>query len=782
MADIKNNLSGFRFGIFEALPEAGLLTRRGQQVKIQDQPFRLLLALLEQPNQIVSREALVKRLWPGNTFVGFDQSLGTAITKLRQALGDDAENPRFIETVPRKGYRFIAPVSVVPSESSTAHTLNLPPASVGADSQRTGRLWRMIAISFVVAVLCVIGLALWRNQRTHLRLSANDAVILAEFENASGDAIFDSTLNGALRIKLEESPFLNVLPESTVHAALEHAGRSVHGRISLDDARATCTLLGAKAVIRGAITSASDGFSVRLTAISCSSGKVLAEEAASVSSPELVLASLGSSADALRRDLGEPEDSVQRFATPMLQATASSLSALKAFSIGEEKRSRGMDYETLSDYKLAADLDPEFALAYARLGVIYSNAQNNELAANNYRKAFDLRSHTTERERLYITSHYYSLVSGDLEKAVEVYNLWTQVYPHDLIAPNNLADLYEMLGQPEKSLEAAKAALRINPNHAFPYAVYLQAAQRLGRYKDAKDAWQRAAAKNLDTTVMLHMVLFRIGFAEADSALADSQMKWAAGNPREGEFLGLLGSAKIAAGRMQEAEADFHRSQAIAARNGLRDFASAVGLDLAQLEADVGYPERARAEVKHSLALAPNDPNTMAFAALILADTGDIDRSKMLARQVQNVAPESTVYAKILLPMIHSLGHLRSKQPDAAVQDLAAVAPYDLSRVTELASIYYRAQALHAARHYKDALAEYQRILDHRAICPVSPYIALAHLGIARTRNALGNRAGARTEYERFLDLWHNADRGIPIFIEARKELSTLPAASASAR
>jgi len=551
----------------------------------------------------------------------------------------------------------------------------------------------------------------------------------------------------------------------------------VSGFISVKDAQRICQAVHAQAIVHGLLSPAKGGVRLRLQADACGTGSTLAEEEVFSPARDLLLTSLGELADRLRRDLGEPEDSVHRFGTPLMQATTSSFSALKAFAVGEEKRARGQDHETIADYKLATDLDPEFALAYARLGVIYSNENQPGLARAAYQKAFDLRAHTTERERLYLTAHYYGSASGDVERAAEVYQLWRQLYPHDLIAPNNLADTYETMGKPEQARSMAQAALHINPDNAFPYAGLLQADQRLGRYDEARGVWREVLAKKLDNNVISRMAMLRIGFAQSDNALVTQQLAWAAGNPREGELLMLVGWSKAASGHLREAQAIFHRAQAIALSNGLNEFAAEVGEDLAQFEADFGESQQARAEVQHSLKLAPGEPTVAAFAAMILSGAGDTKQAEELSLEVQRAAPQDTVFNKMVLPMAASRLALARSDPKAAVEQLKPLTIYDLSRVTELATIYYRAQALLAAGEGVAADKEFQRLLALRAICPISPYLSLAHLGIARSRALTGDQAGARAEYTLFLQGWNDADSDLPVLRQARLELSHLPAA-----
>jgi eukaryotic-like serine/threonine-protein kinase len=762
----------YRFGLFEVFPATGELWKHGHRIRLQEQPFRLLVALLERPNELVSRETIRERLWPENTFVEFDQSLGTAVTKLRQALGDEADNPRFIETVPKRGYRFIAPVTAIQPAAQTVESgAASAPQFVEQHSAKRRWLGPALAALMVAAVLAAL---LYRHEHPAASiLQPNDSVILATIQNSTGDTIFDDTLSQAIRVKLAESPFFNVIPERTLRAALAKSGRTPAAQVTADDARAACGDLNAKAVISGNVITRPGGYTLTLIAAPCGSGRSLATEKVVAASREEVLSALGAAADSLRGKLGEPRDSIARFGTPVAEATTSSLAALQAFSNGESKRNRGLDTDAIQDFKLATDLDPNFALAYARLGVLYCNANEQTQCSVNYQKAFDLREHTTERERLTITSHYYSNVPGDLEKAAEVYVLWHQLYPNDVVPPNNLADFYEQMGQPEKAYQSALTAVNLSPNNVFPYSNLVQAAQRLGKFDEAKSIVAQAASHNLDY-IGFHMALFQIAFAQNDAAEMQRQADWAKGNPREGELLDLIAWSNAARGKMKIARTYFRQAEDVSNKNGLTEFAADIAEDDAQFEVDFGFVPEGRAETEKALKTAPNEINVVAFASLIFARAGDLDRAESYAALANRLGPHYTIYQKMVLPTARASVELHRNNPTVALEELAVVSPFDLNRPMEMCPIYYRAETLLAAHRYKDAAAEYQRLIDHSAIRTVSPYIALAHLGIARAMRADGDKSGAAAEFKSFLELWKDADADIPILRQARAESAHL--------
>ena len=784
----------YRFGLFEVFPETGRLFRQGQRVKLQEQPFKLLLLLIEKPGEIVPREAIRQHLWPDNTFVEFDKSLGTAVLKLRQALGDDADNPRFVETVPKRGYRFLAPVTrpeaIAQGTPSPAVIIAAPapdthsPAEIAPPAAKLGARHVSFHRLFVIVVIgiAIVGVAIgvFRAYGEKSALKSTDLVILSGFKNSTGEPAFDDTLFQAFRIKLDESPFLNVMPDKTVRATLEGIGRQPGPQISLDDARAACSAARAAAVMHGEILQESGEYRLRLTAIRCQNERTLASEEVRVTSREEVLTALGAATDTLRHRLGEPQSSIEKFGTPLTQATTSSLAALKAFSLGEAKRTQGFDYEAVPNYSMAVDLDPNFALGYARLGTIYQNAQEYKLGSLNYTKAFELREHTTERERLYLTAHYYSTVTGDLEKTEEAYLLWRQIYPHDMIPANNLADTYLTTGQCDKALQSAREARDLNPSHAFPVILVEYASMCLGRLDEAKAAYQDAIKRKLDG-VNLHSCRYLIAFGESDEAAMNHELEWARGNPRESELLNAAAWAAIARGKVKQARLLFHSAEDNAVKNDLKEFAGDVALDDAQLEAELGYAAEARAAVVRGLHLAPNSTNAQAFAALVLARLGDTNSANALASGVLKSAPQDTMLIQMVLPVSRALSDLHRHDAAGALSELHTVAPYDFGRPMVMSPIYYRGEALIAAHRYDDAAAEFQRLLDHHWVRPVSLYIPLAQLGLARAHRLAGNIDAARKDYAAFLALWKEADSDAPLLRQARAEFSQL-SSTASAR
>ena len=760
-----------RFGVFEVGLQSHELRKHGVRIRLHGQPFDLLRLFLERPGEVVSREEMRARLWPADTFVDFERSLNSAVKKLRGALGDSPDHPIYIETIPRVGYRFIAPVSSNVEELSRSE----PPSSehpapaiepAAPQSLTVGRWgWRAAAAAVVVS----LGVWFGFRHRAGPALAETDRAILAGLLNTTKDPAFDSALGQALRVKLAESPYLNLVPEADVRRALGERPSGEQAEISPDATRHVCTSLGAAAIIQGTLARANGDYQIRLTASRCTGGALIAPVEQQTTGRDDVPAALGRATRDLRIRLGEPEASVTHFDTPVAQATSSSLAALKAFSIGEEKRVLGLDYETIPDFKLAADLDPNFALAYARLGTIYQNAQEWGLGRQYLEHAFALREHASERERLYITAHYYNSVTNEIDKVVQVYELWRQIYPRDVVAPNNLSNIYHRCGQIEKALASARDAVRLDPDNAFCRLGLVRALQRTGNYAEAKSVYDGMVSRGQDG-INLHLIRYFIAFGEGDEAGMKGQLTWAKGNPREGELLDAAAWGAAASGRIAEARSLFHEASRIGLKNGLKEYAALVLLDDAQMEGDVGFSKEASRSVEDALRLAPGAAAVQACASLALARIGAVDRALALASKASEAAPHDTMLQSVTLPTARALAALAQKRPEQAIQEMEIVKPYDFSTDSDLTSIYYRGQALLEFGKPRQAAAEFHRLLDARLINPNSPYLALARLGLAEADRRAGDFASASVNIQKFFVDWKNADADLPIVRDARSE------------
>src|SRR5213080_3228334 len=418
-----------RFGTFEVDVRSGELRKKGVRLKLQEQPFQVLKALLERPGEVVTREELRSQNWPADTFVDFDNSLNTAINKLREALGDSADNPRFIETLPRRGYRFIAPVTGV--DGAAGGTA----AGVSAVTPIRGR---KIAVTAAVVVLAsgIAGGLLWRTRQAR-HLTEKDTIVLGDFANSTGDAVFDGTLREGLSVELEQSPFLSLVSEEGIRQTLQMMERPANTRLTPEITREVCQRTSSAAALDGSIALIGTRYNLILKAINCASGELLASTEAQASDKNHVLDALGKVALEMRRRLGESLSTVQKYNTPLEQATTPSLEALQAFSLGVKAQFAGDDVAPVAFFQSAIQLDPNFAAAYDAMGSEIE-VIGTALALENIRKAFELRTRVSEREKLIIEGDYYNFVTGDLMKAQQSFILGEQIYPREVTFRNSL--------------------------------------------------------------------------------------------------------------------------------------------------------------------------------------------------------------------------------------------------------------------------------------------------------------------------------------------------------
>src|SRR5712671_1825950 len=491
-----------RFGVFEVDVRSGELRKQGVRVKLQEQPFQVLSVLLKCPGEVVTREELRNQNWSPDTFVDFDNSLNTAINKLREALGDSADNPRFIETLPRRGYRFITPVT---SEDRKA-------SATGAAAVSDKRAWKTAAIMAGVLAAAVSAGGLYRRSHRSPKLTEKDTIVLGDFTNTTGDRVFDGTLREGLSVELEQSPFLSLESEEGIQQTLRMMGQPTNVRLTPQIAREVCQRTNSTAALDGSIALIGTRYNVILKAVNCVNGELLASTEAQASDKNHVLDALGKVALEMRRRLGESLSTVQKYNTPLEQATTPSLEALQAFSLGV-KASLAGDIAAVAFFQRAVQLDPNFAAAYDVMGG-ENQWIGTALAVENMRKAFELRTRESEREKLIIEGDYYNFVTGDLMKARQSYTLGEQIYPREVSFRNGLGVLYNALGQYEAGLRENQEAVRLAPSPiSYRFLVYTYLS--LNRDGDAAALAREAHGKCLDSG--LGAILYSLAFYRNDT-------------------------------------------------------------------------------------------------------------------------------------------------------------------------------------------------------------------------------------------------------------------------
>ena len=762
------------FGVFEADLRSGELRKHGLKVKIQEQPFRVLAMLLEQPGQIVTREELRKKLWPTDTFVDFEHGLNAAINKLRAALGDPADNPRCVETLHRRGYRFIAPL-----DGRARQELPLPTAGPRAvhesalrrqwDVAVVGRkLWKVLVPAALIVVAGTIGRTLYfRSRQAATRLTDKDTIVLSDFINKTGDEVFDDTLKQGLSVQLEQSPFLALVSDRKVNETLKLMGRPAGDRLTPEVTREVCERTGSTTMLTGSIAGLGSQYAIGLKAENCETGDVLAEAQEQAAAKEAVLKALDNAALSMRSKLGESLSSVEKYATPVEEATTPSLEALKAFSLGQAERQKLALDRAIPHLERAIELDPNFAMAYATLGVVY-RMQGRGQASDCLKKAFELKERASEREKLYISAHYYGDVTGQIDKTIEVYESWKEIYPRDILPRENLVASYALIGQHEKALTNGSEAMRLNPRDRIAYMNDADAYEMLDRYDEAKAIAEQAIAQNLDS-MDVHMTLYDIAFIRGDAAGMQREIAWAAAKPGESGMLFEEGSAEYSLGKTQRARETFRRSASLMGSEGLKEAAAKARAMQSIPEAALGNIQEAHQKATEALTTSPR--GTRMTLATALALCGDAHRAQKLIDELAKDFPLDTLLNNVSLPVARAIIEIQHNNPTRAITLLEAASPYELANYGPM---YVLGKAYLQAREGAKAAAEYQKILYHRGIDPTSLHYTLARLGLGRAHALQGQTTKARTAYQDFLTLWKDADPDIPILQEAKAEYAKL--------
>jgi eukaryotic-like serine/threonine-protein kinase len=538
-----------------------------------------------------------------------------------------------------------------------------------------------------------------------------------------------------------------------------------------------CVRTGSKAFLLGSISKLGDQYVVGVDAIGCSTGDTLAKEQATATNKEEVLKALGQAATSLRARLGESLASVQKFDVPV-EATTSSLEALKSFSMGiSTARAKG-DAAAIPFMKRAIELDPNFAAAYAALGVQYGNLGQTSLAAENVKKAYALRDRVSEHEKYRISALYYEKVTGELDQATQVYELWQKSYPNDMVPPANLGGIYSELGQYEKSIAATLESLKVDPDVVVGYGNLAQGYMETNRPEDARKALDEAQRRNLEGDY-LHWTMYQVAFLQNDQANMQQQLTWAAGKPgSEDLLLSFQSDTEAYYGRLTKARDYSRRAVDSAVRDDSKETAALWQVNAALREAEFGNAAKAKEDVAAALALAPGR-DVKLFAGLTLARVGDGARAKAIADELETNFSTDTMLKIYWLPVMRSAVDLDNNNPAQAVVALEGAAPYELGQPPEfqlgtLYPVYLRALAQLAQHNGAAAATEFQKFLDHRGITLNYPLGALAHLGLARAYATEGDTAKARAAYNDFFTLWKDADADIPILQQARAEFAKL--------
>jgi len=797
----------YRFGVFQVNLGARELRKHGVRIRLPGQPFCILSMLLEKPGEIVTRDEMRQRLWAADTFVDFEHSLNTAVKKLRAALGDTPENSRYVETIPRFGYRFVAPIHVGP-ESPDLQPLKpileieLRGGTKAVDAVAESKFpevsgvfgrnaWKIsiLAITVVVAVL-IGGIRHYLSQQAK-RLTDKDTIVLADFANSTGDPVFDDTLKTALNVSLRQSPFLNVLSESEVAKTLQQMTRPASTRLTPEVARELCQRARSKAYLAGAIGSLGSEYVLGLKAVNCQNGDTLAQEQVTAAAKEKVLGALGDAASKLRGELGESIATVQKFDTPLAEATTSSLEALKAYSLGLREQDAAT---ALAFLQHAIQRDPDFAGGYYAIGNKYESMAQVGRASEYFTKAFQLRERASERERLSIMAEYYSSVTGELDKAAQSYREIIDSYPQSSNAYGGLIWQYLALGQFAKAEGAGREALHRSPDSLTPYINLSGALVSQERLGEAQAILQEAQARKLGDDLeglSLHTSFYELAFVDGDSPTMLEHQKWLLSkNEFESYGLGLAADTEAYAGRLGKAQLLTRQAVDSAVRADNKEFGATWKEHAAVREAAFGNAAEARRLASDGVKLYASSQAVQVESALAFAMVGDRPRTESLVQNLNKRFPLDTQMQTLWLPAIRAQLALSRNSPTRALNQLPAPSQLEFgliqfaNSVSCLFPIYLRGEAYLASGQGQQSAAEFQKILEHRGIVGNCFTGALAHVGLARANviqartlqgaDANAARVRALAAYKDFLTLWKDADPDVPILKQARAEYAKL--------
>ncbi len=639
--------------------------------------------------------------------------------------------------------------------------------------------WQLLAPVTLAMVAIIVAPFVVRHRPP--ALTERDTIVLADFANTTGDSVFDRTLRQGLAVQLGESAFLSLVPEDRIRDTLRLMGQPADVQITPAIAREVCLRTDSVAVVTGSISSLGSQYVIGLNTVNCKTGDSLAREQIQAPRKEDVLGALGQASTRLRLELGESLSRVERFDTPMVQATTPSLVALEAYSLGRKSLDVDGDYIAAARwFHKATELDPNFALAYSTLSATYADLGERSLAAKNAEKAYELRGRVSEREKFYIEAHYYD-TRGDLEAARQTYELWARVYPRDDVPAFNLGNLYDGLGQYQKGLENARQIVHLEPRSSLSYANLVASYFVLNRLDLARATVNTARARQVDfDSPALRTTLYALAFLQNDTEGMAEQVNWATGRPgMEDVLLALQAGTAAYYGRLRSAQDLSHRAVVSSVRAEGKDRAAGYEADAALRDALFGTAIRARQRAAAALA-ASSDPLVEFISGLALATTHDTKGAIAVATDMENRFPDHTLVQRAYLPTIRAQLALNRSDVSSAIEMLQSARPTELGLQGESAfhvalyPAYIRGQAYLAADRGNEAAAEFQKVLDNPGVVLNEAIAPLSRLGLARAYAKQGDSSKARAEYEQFLTLWRDADSDLPLLEKAKAEYGRL--------
>jgi eukaryotic-like serine/threonine-protein kinase len=803
----------FRVGEWLLEPSLDRLSRNGTVVHLRPQLTNLLVLLAQNAGRTVSKEEILARVWEGQ-FVA-ESGMTRCIAEIRQALGDDARDPKVLQTITKRGYRLVAPVTVIktaPLLESVEVAEQVPPgareppgtvprgvgpasAGVGTMSEappgerRTlrrlmssrGGPWALASIAAVASV-AVLAWTATRWDRPPV-LSQRDTVLLADVINTTGDTAFDHTLRLALAVHLGQAPFLRILPSGRMRAGLSMMGRSPDQAVTGPLALELCRREGAAVLLAGSIARVGSHYVVGLEAQACSSGESVDRQLIEVESKDDVLGALGMAAVRLRRTLGESRESLTRYDVPIVEGTTPSLEALKAVSLGDIARDHARLPEALMHYRRATELDPGFAAAWARRGAAAQtvgqlfgddrSAETDEIQLS-FRTAHEFSERVSEAERFYILGHYYRFVAADPEKAIETYRLWGRTYPGSSIPATNTGSIYaNTLGRYAEALGDAREAVRLAPSSSIASGVLVAALRGTNKREDARQALSDAARRGV-ADLAWHRLAFEAAFSDSDVAGMAEQVRWASSDPSAAMALAEARAMAAAShGRLGEARRLWADASATAASVATASLRAGILLRQAEAEALLGDARAAGAAADVALTL-DGQVLTRLAAAEVFALARDTGRAARLLDSVLRSGEPADLITSVWTPVVRALVEAGAGRADRALQLLGPIARFERGRHFAFVPLGVRAAISRAAKRPGDAVAAYRDLESLRLVLPLSPWVACGQLGLAGALREAGDVEASRAAYDAVLDWMKGADEDAPILIAARRERAAL--------
>ena len=785
-----------RFGSFELTPKTRELRGKNKAITLQEQPCQLLLLLLEHTDELATREQIQEKLWPNLKRIDFERGINVAVKNLRKALkdvGDSPDESEYVQTITGRGYKIsIEPEWIDSAAPERFHGMTGPGGKNGTFGNATGLLpadrraaenglssavaaqgRKFWGIAILIMLVVLAGSGLYYRSHHNKLLTDKDTIVLSDFSNSTGDAVFDGALRQGLSAQLEQSPFLRLLSDERITQTLALMSQPKDVPFTPDLAREVCQRTQSAATIEGSIVKLDSQYVLGLKAVGCRDGEPLANEQEVAPDREHVLSALDRAATDLRTRLGESLSSVQKYDVPLESVTTTSLEALKAYSLGN-RALNSEDYPTaISLGKRASDLDPNFAMAYMLQGASYAGLSENEHAVESMRTAYGLRYRVSQREKFLIESFYVGNVSGNLAAAQKEYALWAELYPRDSTPSNQLGYISLAMGDYDEAVAEFTKSAELEPGTALGYVNIANTYLFLNRPSEAEASIREAQAQHIDP-VANHVILYVAAFLRHDAAGMDREKSSLMGKPGyEDQVLNFESDGAAYEGHLVKARELSERAADSAQHAEEKEVAASYIAESALRDALVGIFGPAKQEAEAAVARS-NGSEVEAMAAIAFALAGDSAETERLSADLNKRFPQNTIVQFNYLPVIETAAALHGN-PAKALQVISPAEQYELGFIGNGADfngypVYFRGEAFLANHQGTLAAAEFRKILDHPGVVVNEPIGALAYLGLGRAYALSGDTAKAKAEYQEFLSLWKDADPDIPIYKQAKTE------------